>query len=69
MIEAYDAITELYLAELKKLDGGPMTSEEQTIWTARMDAFREAQHAVFKLMFPQDDKKAADECNRQQPEK
>ena len=69
MIEAYDAITELYLAELKKLDGGPMTSEEQTIWTARMDAFREAQHAVFKLMFPQDNKKTADGGNRQRPEK
>lgn len=68
MIEAYDAITGLYLAELHKLAAGPMTSEEQTIWTARMDAFREAQHTVFKLMFPQDEKKTADGDTHQRPE-
>lgn len=64
-LEAYKVIGELYTAEIKKLGGGTMTSDELVVWTARMDAFKEAEQAIFSLMYPQNDKKAADDGDRQ----
>jgi hypothetical protein len=68
-LEAYEVIGELYTAEIKKLGGGTMTSDELVVWTARMDAFKEAEHAIFSLMHLQDDKKTADGDTHQRPEK
>ena len=69
MIEAYQAISELYMTELKKLGGGTMTREDLVVLAARMDAFKEAERTIFGLMYPQDNKKTADGDTHQRPEK